>query len=1038
MKDVNAKKWTDIFVNRPVVAIVLSLIILLAGLRATVNLPVIQFPVIESAMLEISTYYPGASAETLRGFVTEPIERVASSIPGVDYVTSVSTSASSLVQVWLRLDQDSTESLAALSTQLSQIKFELPPGAEDPAIEVVRTDSPYASFYLAVEVPDDKTYAEITDLVQRDIQPRLASVPNVQRMINSGTPPAMRIWLDTLRMAALDVDANEVRDALERNNVIGTIGRTRNTTQQIDLQTNTDARTAEDFANMLVRSSDGIDVRLGDIARVEAGAMELSRISRFNQKVVVFMGVYPVPGANEIAVADALYEEVAAINESLPDGLSLYIAFDVTLYMREALSEIFITLAETILLVGLVVVALMGSFRTALVPLLTIPISLLGAIAAMSLMGFSLNLLTILAIVLSVGLVVDDAIVVVENVARNLREGMSRRQAAMASSRRLLTPIIAMTLTLAVVYAPIGFLSGLTGVLFREFAFSLATAVLISGVVAITLSPIMSAWVCPDKGHETATTRWVNARFDTTAALYAKVVDWSLRNRWQLIFAGAFLSCLTLPLYLFSMKELAPVEDQSGFTLVADAAPEGAVDDTLRGFHKVIDILHENPASTETWQMIMPSAAFGGHNLTQPDERDESAGDIMFSFYGALKQVPEVNAFPVTDSGLPTAGQFDVELVITSSDDAATMLPYAQQLVREAQTSGLFMYSDTDLRVDLVKGSYNIDKQRLADLGMTLGDVAGQMGMLISEGYVTRYDDRGRAYRVIPMIENSERGSPEALLDVPIRIPTGELVPFGAIATLERITGPRALTRFQQKNAFKIYGGVIPGTTKEQGLAFLEQKAAEILPASYVVDYTGESRELRSGGNTMMGVLGVAMVLVFFVLAIQFNSFRDPLIILLGSIPLALFAALVITFIGLSTINIYSQVGLVTLVGLVAKNAILIVEFANQAQEEGLNKIAAIKSATATRLRPVLMTTGATVLGHFPLVLVTGAGAEARNSIGFILVVGMLIGTFFTLVLLPAIYVTLASDHSATAPTDADETNSHAVGTSLTPDITSV
>lgn len=1031
MSAVNSKKWTDVFVSRPVVAVVLSLIILLAGLRATLNLPVIQFPVIESAMLEISTYYPGASAETVQGFVTEPIERVANSVPGVDYVSSVSTSASSLVQVFLRLNQDNTQSLAELSTQLSQIKFELPQGAEDPSIEVVRTDSPYASFYLAVDVPEDKSYAEVTDLIQRDILPRLASVPNVQRMINSGTPPAMRIWLDTLRMAALDIDANEVRAALENNNVIGTIGRTRNNTQQIDLQTNTDARSAEDFANMLVRRGDGVDIRLGDIARVEAGAMEQSRISRFNQKTVVFMGVYPVPGANEIAVADALYEEIADINKSLPDGLSLYIAYDVTEYMRDALTEIFITLAETILLVGLVVVALMGSFRTALVPLLTIPISLLGAIAAMSLMGFSLNLLTILAIVLSVGLVVDDAIVVVENVAKNLRDGMTRPQAALASSRRLLTPIIAMTLTLAVVYAPIGFLSGLTGVLFREFAFSLATAVLISGVVAITLSPIMSAWVCPDKGHETATTRWVNNRFDTTAALYAKVVDWSLANRWQLIFAGAFLSCLTLPLYMFSMKELAPVEDQSGFTLVADAAPEGAIDDTMRGFRKVVDILHQNPASTETWQMVMASGAYGGHNLSQPDERDQSTQEIMFGFYGALKDVAEVNAFPVTDSGLPTAGQFDAELVITSSDDAATMLPFAQQIVHAAQTSGLFMYADTDLRLDLVKGNYTIDKQRLADLGMSLGDVAGQMGMLISEGYVTRYDDRGRAYRVIPMMENSERSSPEALLDTPIRIPTGELVPFGAVATLERITAPRALTRFQQKNAFKIYGGVIPGTTKEQGLAFLEAKAAEILPPGYVVDYTGESRELRSGGNTMMGVLGVAMVLVFFVLAVQFNSFRDPLIILLGSIPLALFAALVITFVGLSTINIYSQVGLVTLVGLVAKNAILIVEFANQAQAEGLNKIAAIKSATAARLRPVLMTTGATVLGHFPLVLVTGAGAEARNSIGFILVVGMLIGTFFTLVLLPAIYVTLASDHSNSASTDEEMANNESAGTAL-------
>ena len=1007
----NKPRWTDIFVQRPVIAVVLSLALLLLGIRSALELPVIQFPVIQSSSLEITTVYPGASAETIRGFISEPIERVAASVPGVDYVESTTTPSSSLVKVWLALNEDSTDALAELNTRLSQIRFELPDGAEDPSISVIRADSPYASFYLSLSIPEDKTRSDITDLMQRDILPRLTSVPNVQDAVNSGTRPAMRIWLDTARMAALDISAAEIQNALRRNNVISTLGRTQNDSQQIDLVANTQAKTPEDFADIVLKDAGNVEIRLGDIALVEPGSEDINRLTRYTRQNVVFIGIYPAPGANEIAVADALYEEVASINETLDDDLEFFIAYDVTTYMREALREIFITLTETIILVGFVVVALMGSLRTALVPLLTIPISLLGATAAMALMGFSLNLLTILAIVLSVGLVVDDAIVVVENVARNLREGKSRYQAALASSRRLLGPIVAMTITLAVVYAPIGLLSGLTGVLFREFAFTLAIAVLISGVIAITLSPIMSAWVCPDRGHETAATRWVNQRFDHTSAMYAKVVNMSLKYRWQLIFAGAFFSLMTVPLYMFSLKELAPVEDQSGFTVVADAAPESAIEDNLLGMNSVVSTLQTFDGALDYWHVILPSGSYGGQDFVPPSEREQSIQEMIFGVYGALKQIPSLNVFPIAGSDLPSAGQFDVEVAITSSDDAATMLGYANQLVSAAEESGMFMFADTDLRVDLVQARINIDKQRVADLGMSLNDISNQIGLLNSEGYITRYDDRGRAYRVIPKVARSERESPEAILDLPIRTPSDELIPLGAVASLERITAPRALTRFQQKNAFKIYGGVIPGTTKEQGLAFIEEKAREILPKGYVIDYTGESREIRSEGNTLLGVLGIAMALVFFVLAIQFNSFRDPLIILLGSIPLALFAALVITFTNLTTINIYSQVGLITLAGLVAKNAILIVEFANQAQRDGLNKIDAIRAASLSRLRPVLMTTWATVLGHFPLVLVTGAGAEARNSIGFILVIGMLIGTFFTLVMLPAIYATLASDH---------------------------
>ena len=564
-------RWTDIFIKRPVVAVVFCIALLLLGIRSAINLPVISFPIIESSSIAIVTAYPGASAETVQGFVTEPIERVASSVPGLDYVESVTTAGVSTVTLWLRLNQDTTKVLAELSTRLSQIRFELPEGTEDPSIEISRADTPYASFYLGVLIPPTRTYAEVTDIIQREILPRLSALPNVQRAVNYGLPQAMRIWLDPWRMAALSVDADDIYSTLQRNNVIGTFGQAESRSQRINLQTNSEAKTPEDFANMLIRREGNTEIRLGDVATVERGTMEVSRMARYNQNQVVFIPIYPEPGTSEILVGDLVYEAVEQINETLPPDLELSIPFDNSRYMREAVKEIFLTLGETVFLVGLVVVALMGSVRSAIVPLLTIPISVLGAMAAMSLMGFSLNLLTILAVVLSVGLVVDDAIVVVENVARHLRAGMSRRDAALASSRRLLSPIIAMTITLGVVYAPIGFVSGLSGVLFREFAFTLAVAVLISGLVAMTLSPIMSAWVCPDSSHETRMSRWVNGRFEQTAKRYGALIDFSLRWRWQLLTAGAFFTLLIAPLYLFSLKELAPIEDQSAINLVVDS-----------------------------------------------------------------------------------------------------------------------------------------------------------------------------------------------------------------------------------------------------------------------------------------------------------------------------------------------------------------------------------------------------------------------------------------------------------------------------------
>ena len=1024
-------RWNDIFVKRPVIAIVVSLLLLLAGLRSAIDIPVLQFPVIKSSSIQIMTPYPGATAESVQGFVTEPIERVANAIPGVDYVESTTTSGESIVTAWMKLNENSTDALAELSSGLSQIRLELPDGAEDPFIEVSRADSPYASFYLAVRVPETRPLGEVTDIVQRDIVPQLTSVPNVQRVENSGVRPAMRIWLNAWKMAALNVTAHEVRDTLQSNNVISALGASESATQRITLKTDATARTAEDFQSMIIRSENGAEIRLGDVARIELGIEEMQMRSRYDQDIVVFLPIYAAPGASEIAVADALYDRIEEINKILPDDLELFMAFDISNYMRDSLREIVITLGETILLVGFVVVALMGSFRTALVPLMTIPISLLGAMAAMSVIGFSFNLLTVLAIVLSVGLVVDDAIVVVENVARNLRSGMSRYDAALTSSRRLLGPITAMTATLAVVYAPIGFLSGLSGVLFREFAFALGVAVLISGFVALTLSPILSAWVCPDQGHESATTRWVNRRFDRTADIYARVVDFSLKWRYQLITASVFFSLLSAPLYLFSLKELSPVEDQSSLGLVFESAPEASLAETLQGFYQVVSTLDDKPEPSYMWQIVTPTGGFGGQEFVPPGDRDRPVKDMVFEIYQSIKDSAIVSAIPFEEASLPSAGRFDVEVVITSSDSSENMLKVARSIVDEAQSSGNFLFVETDIKIDRVEAQFEIDKERLADLGMSLGDLSAQMGLMVSPAYITRFDERGRAYRVIPMLEDEQRDSPSALLDIPIKIPNGELVPFGSLVTLTRTTEPRALTRFQQKDGFKIYGAILPGTTKDQGLSMIESIAERTLPDGYVLDYLGESRELRSEGNTMTGVLGIATVLVFLVLAIQFNSFRDPLIILLGSIPLALFAALTITFLNFSTINIFSQVGLITLVGLVTKNAILIVDFANHERMAGVEKLDAIRNGAIARLRPVLMTTGATVLGHFPLVLVTGAGAEARNSIGAVLVFGMLIGTLFTLVILPAIYAVLASNRDMTKDIATDSASAEDNQTAL-------
>jgi multidrug efflux pump len=1011
-------KALDIFVRRPVIAIVLNLALVLIGLRAAANLPVQQYPRIESSSIVITTLYVGASAETIRGFVTTPIERAVSSLTGIDFVESSSVPGLSTVTARLKLNQPSTTALAEVGNRLDQIRSELPLEIESPVVEVQRADRPYATFYVSV-TSDAMKPAEVTDFLIRNIQPRLSTIANVQRVgLEGARPQAMRIWLDAERLSAFGLNATDVEAALRRNNFLAAVGRAKSDEIQVDLLANTDLRKPEEFERLIVREDGDRIVRISDLGRVELGAEEETSNVRHNGKDAVYLSVWPLPGTNEIKVAQDLRREIKAIAPALPTGMEIALAYDGAVYMENSIKEIMTTFAETVAIVGLIVFLFLGSWRSALVPLVTIPISLIGAMAAMMAMGFSLNLLTLLAIVLSVGLVVDDAIVVVENVARHMRDGMTRTQAALVSSRQLFGPIVSMTITLAAVYAPIGLLTGLTGVLFKEFAFTLATAVIVSGIVAVTLSPIMSAYTAPEGGHESRYALFIGRQMDRLAAGYGRLLDVILPLRVQIMTFAAFVGLLAVPLYMFSGKELAPVEDEGFVLLIVNSAPDASLAYTSGHMDKVYDVGKALPEFDAMFEIVFPSSGFGGYLFKNWHDRERSAHEIQPEIFAGTSQIKELQIFPVLPPPLPGAGNFDVELVLKGPGTPEQMEDYARKLVGAAFASGKFMFADTDLKIDLPQVRVQIDRERVADLGLDLADVGRQLGFLIAGNFVNRYTRDGRAYKVIPQVEQSARAAAATLLDYKVRTRAGQQVPISSFATLETTTAPRTLARFQQADSFRVYGGILPGVTKAEGLDALEAAAKSILPAGYTVDYAGESRQIRQEGTTLASTLGFSILLIYLVLAAQFGSFRDPLVVLLGSVPLALSAALVFTFLGFTTINIFSQIGLITLVGLIAKNGILIVAFANEMQEMGHSKLVAIREASMTRLRPILMTTAATVFGHLPLVFVTGAGAEARNSIGIMLVSGMAIGTLFTLLILPVIYLVLAAEHR---PREAEE-----------------
>jgi len=1006
-------KFTDLFIRRPVLALVINLLILLGGLVAINILTVRQYPRSDVAVITVNTAYIGASADLVRGYITTPLERVIASADGIDYIDSISAQGLSTIKIHLKLNYDANAALTQVQAKVAQVRNDLPPEAEAPVIELETADNEFAAMYLGF-YSDELDENQITDYLTRVVQPKLSAISGVQRAEILGDRTfAMRIWLKPERMAALNISPTDVREALQANNYLAAVGATKGSMISVNLVANTNLRTAEEFRQLAIKQADGTIVRLGEIADVVLGAENYNEEVSFNGQTATFMGLWVLPTANSLDVVRAVREVMPGIEKALPTGINLGIPYDSTVYINDAIHEVIKTLIETLIIVMLVIYLFMGSWRAVLVPITAIPISLVGAVLLMMLFGFTINLLTLLAIVLSVGLVVDDAIVVVENVERHMQEGQGPLKAALLGARELVGPIIAMTITLAAVYTPIGIQGGLTGALFREFAFTLAGAVLVSGVVALTLSPMMSSKLLRPGDDERGFAGWINRRFDWLRREYTALLAVTLSSRWIVMFIAGSVVFLILPFWMFSMKELAPKEDQGVVFGIVQAPPNATLDQTSLFAKRLNGVFQSQPECSATFQVIGPTFGFSGL-VTKPwSERTRTTEEIAAALFPVAAKVPGVRIIPVTPPPLPGGSNFDVELVIASTAEPREIVEFAQKLVQKAFASGMFMYADTDLKFDQPQTEVVFNRDKVASQGLDLRRIGADLTTLLGGDYVNRFSIQGRSYKVIPQVKRSERLTTDQLKNLYVRATDGKLVKLSTFATLNTTTEPRDIRRFQQLNSATIQGAIPPGVPLDAALKVLEDEAEKILPAGFSIDHAGQSRQLRKEGNKLVLTMGLSFLLIFLVLAAQFESFRDPFIILFGSVPLALSGAMLFTFLGLTTINIYSQVGLVTLVGLIAKNGILIVEFANVLQRTGLDKFAAVTKAAATRLRPILMTTAATVMGHFPLVIASGPGAGARNSIGIVLVSGMIIGTIFTLFVVPAIYTVVAKKIAA-------------------------
>lgn len=1008
-------KFTDLFIKRPVLATVVSLLILLFGLSAMNKIQIRQFPNMNNTVITVTTAYPGADANLIAGFITAPLEASIASAEGIDYLTSSSTSGFSTITCNIKLNFSPEIAFTDIMSKVSAVQNQLPKDALKPVITKT-SDSSTALMYISFS-SDAMTPQQITDYVTRVVQPQFETVDGVASADVLGAKTySMRIFLDPEKMAAFKVTPSDVSMALQQNNFQTAAGKTKGEYVQVNMRADTDLSKRDDFANIIIRSSKSGKIRIKDVAKVIMGSQSYDSIVTFNGKKSVFVAITPTPTANPLTVITDVRKLYPSVINNFPPALSSSIVYDATKYIRSSINEVIRTLFEAAAIVIVVILLFLGSPRTVLIPVITIPLSLIGVFSFMMVLGYSINLLTLLALVLAIGLVVDDAIVVVENVYRHIEEGKKPFEAAIIGAREIATPVIAMTITLAAVYSPIGFMGGLTGALFKEFAFTLASAVIISGIVALTLSPMMCSKIL---NHDIADSKFVQAIdrvFDNLKKRYERMLKATLDYRPMMVLLSVTVLASLAYLYDNTPKETAPEEDQ-GFFVVFSSAPQYATINYMDAFTKQFGEIYKKFPEMSDYFIINGftnnvNQALSGMVLKPWDER-ASQFPMKKPLQDALNKIAGLQTYAIIPPPLPGGGGgTPIQFVITSTSDYKTLYELTEQVRQKAEKSGQFIFLNNSLLFNKPESTLMINRNKASDLGLNMSTVGSSITSALSGGYVNYFNLQGRSYEVIPQLDRKFRLTPEQLDDIYLKTSSGEMVALSTIANLKETIQPNSLSHFQQLNSATINGVMMPGTALGDGLATLQNIAKETLPKGFSYDYAGQSRQFIQEGNALLFAFMLSIIIIYLVLAAQFESFSDPLTVLF-SVPLSICGALIPLNLGAASINIYTQVGLITLIGLISKHGILIVDFANHLQmSKGLSIRDAVSESAAIRLRPILMTTAAMVFGVFPLITASGAGAVSRFDIGLVIATGMIVGTVFTLFVVPTMYTFFATDHS--------------------------
>ncbi len=1009
--------FTDLFIRRPVLASVVSLMILVLGIRAAFMLPILQYPRTQNAVVTVSTTYYGADPDIVAGFITTPLENAIAQADGIDYMTSTSQNGTSTITINLRLNYDSNQALSQINTKVNSVLNQLPPETQQPAI-TVQVEQTIDAMYIGFK-SDVLPRNNITDYLVRVVQPKLQAVEGVQTAEILGAQKfALRAWLDPVKLAAYNLTATDVSAALSKNNYISGLGNTKGQMVQFNLNASTDLRTLDEFKNMIVKQQNGAIIRLSDVANVTLGADSYEARVGFDGKEAVYVGIQVTPTANLLEVIGRIKELMPQIASELPQGLETKVVYDSTSFVNASIHEVIWSLLETLLIVTIVIFAFLGSIRTVVIPTIAIPLSLIGSFFVMMAFGFSINLLTLLALVLAIGLVVDDAIIIVENISRHIEEGLSPFDAAIKGARELALPIVAMTIVLVAVYIPVAFQSGLTGALFTEFAFTLAGAVTLSAIIALTLSPMMCSYILRKHTHQKSD--WQEWLTDTLDSKFEKLRFWyerKLRASFNYLPVTAVFSVIVLGsipfLYMACSQELAPQEDQGIIISSSTSAPDATLNQRMLYTREVYRLFSAYPEADHIFQIDAPGTSIAGLSLKPWDERERTTKDLQPLVQKDLNGVPGVKAAAFQPSPLPGARGFPIQFVVKTTDSFDKLNEVMQPFMEKAVKSGMFLFIDSDLKIDLPQATVVLDRNKAAQMGLTMNDVGGALASMLGGGYVNYFNYDGRSYKVIPQVLQEHRLNVDQLGDYYIRAGDGSSVPLSTIASFKVKAVPESLNHFQQMNAATVSGVMFPGVALGTALDYMQSLAKETLPPSYNVDFAGQARQYMQESGGFVGIMGFAFIIVFLTLAAQFESYRDPITILI-SVPMAIAGALIFIMLGIKgvSINIYTLVGLVTLMGLISKHGILIAEFANKLMEEGINKKDAIIEASGLRLRPILMTTAAMVLGVVPLLMATGAGALSRFNMGLVIAAGLSIGTLFTLFVHPAVVMMIATDHS--------------------------